>query len=82
MLGEYGMERYHREVPRVRLAVLKLAGGDTAQLRAHLDVALADYRDVIAAAEYPGYGRAMDPPPDVDGTIARDWEQYEAWLRR
>src|SRR5512134_3389788 len=32
-LGEYGAERWQREPHRVRLAVLKLAGGSLARLR-------------------------------------------------
>jgi predicted Fe-Mo cluster-binding NifX family protein len=82
MLAEYGIERYHNEPARVRLAVLKLADGDLKQLRAHLDVALADFRDVLAAAEYPEYGRTINPPAQPGPTMERDWSQYERWLRR
>jgi hypothetical protein len=47
MLEEYGGEEWHREAPRVRLAVLKLAEGRMDRLRYEIEGAKCDYRDVL-----------------------------------
>jgi hypothetical protein len=57
VLNEYGAERWQRERSRVQLASLKLAHGSLDALRSHVDAAKQDYRDVLAAAEYPEYSR-------------------------
>ena len=85
LLGEYGSEDWHREPERVRLAALKLAAGSIDRLRTVLGTAKADYRDVLAAAEYPEYSRRIDPSQPVaeeerERIIAADWKQYCAWL--
>lgn len=87
MLGETGAEAWHREGERVRLAVLKLAGGRLEGVREALEVANRDYRDVIAWAEYPelmelgfvGVGELEEEA--VRELKERDAGQYEAWLR-
>lgn len=72
---------------RVRLGVLKLASGDLGTLHQILEMARADYRDVLLYAEYPRYAEAtrdgVDLPPDrrravIDG----DWAEYREWLGR
>jgi hypothetical protein len=86
-LQRYGKEDWHREADRVRLAALKLAAGSLDQLRLHIDIAAIDYRDVLAAAEYPAY---MKREPHVDNLpqteraeiIEDDWKQYQRWLGR
>jgi hypothetical protein len=87
VLREYGSEEWHPEIDRVRVAALKLAAGNLEHLRLHIDVAKIDYRDVIAAAEYPGYMKRIPPSEDVPPheraqVIRDDWEQYEQWLTR
>ena len=65
---------------RVRLAILKLAGGDIEKLRKHVKVANSDWRDVIAWAEYPEY--MSHSPPVLDSRIVEaDWKQYQEWLK-
>ncbi|MBI5691435.1 MAG: hypothetical protein HZC55_15230 [Verrucomicrobia bacterium] len=86
LLEAYGSQPWHREIPRVRLAVLKLAGGNLEKLRRSLATANQDYRDALAAAEYPTYLAKVFPgDPDSarrSGAIAADWQQYRAWLDR
>ena len=87
ILGEYGAEEWHREVDRVRLAVLKLAAGNVDRLLSAIDTAKRDYRDVLASAEYPKYSRLVGPsevvsPDEVQRIVEADWEQYSAWLAR
>ena len=87
MLSEYGKEKWQREPDRVRLAVLKLAAGDIEQLGQHIEIAKRDYRDVLAAAEYPGYSKDMLRIPDLpqeeqQRIIDADWGQYQEWLAR
>ena len=68
ILATYGVESYEREVPRVRLAVLKLAGVSFSELRRHVEVAKRDYRDALAAAEYPAQGAVSES--DIDRVLA------------
>jgi len=84
ILGEY---TWQRERPRVQLAALKVADGDLQRLRTSIESANRDYRDVLAAAEYPAYSkvgfRTKELPADEQRRIMdSDWRQYEAWLRR
>jgi GNAT superfamily N-acetyltransferase len=85
ILGEYGVEEWHREVDRVRVAALKLAAGDLDRLRSAIETAKQDYRDVLAHAEYPQYLRSVDPsetvaPDDKKRIRDADWKQYSEWL--
>ena len=87
MLEEYGRKSWQREADRVRLAVLRLAERDLQRLRQSMDIALADYRDVLSYAEYPDYSRRVHPgrelsPKDIRGIVEADWEQYQTWLNR
>jgi len=50
-------------------------------------VARSDYRDVLAAAEFPyyraeGFGIRELPEDDVQRIVDADREQYERWLGR
>ena len=86
MLGEYGHQSWHNEVVRVRVAVLKLAGTNLKELRRHLKVADRDYRDTLAAAEYPVYMRSISPTEKNDLkqqlAVNSDWHQYREWFER
>lgn len=89
VLREYGLKKYEGEHARVCLAALKLANGNLEKLKREIDAAKQDFRDIIAAAEYPRYFRAASMV-SANGTsrrekeriIAEDWQQYECWLRR
>jgi hypothetical protein len=86
ILKEYGTEKWHREPTRVRLAALKRADGSMTRLQVCIESAKRDYRDVLAAAEYPtfhkmGWGRKL-AADERRGIIDSDWQQYEAWLKR
>ncbi len=81
----YGAERWHREVPRVRLAILKLATGDIAQLAQQTRVACSDYRDVLAAAEYPretaiGFTKVEIKDSEIAAIRSEDRADYLQWL--
>jgi hypothetical protein len=86
LLDRYGSEDYHREKDRVYLAILKLSDGKLDLLEHYLDIALSDYRDVLAWAEYPeemklGYAaKSQLQPEDVKALQQRDREQYLNWL--
>jgi hypothetical protein len=87
-LESYGTEKWHRERHRVRLALLKLANGDLQELECRLRVALVDFRDVLAAAEYPGQFRigfiGMEKlgREGLEELERQDWEQFQAWFHR
>lgn len=72
---------------RVRLAVVKLAGGSLAELRRQVAMAKQDWRDVLLPAESPeavkaGLFRATRLDAEARRTIEeRDRRQYEEWLR-
>lgn len=87
VLAEYGSETWHRELPRVQLAVLKLAAGRLDALRREIETAKRDYRDVLAYAEYPTYMKktfrmSQLPAEEQRRIIEEDWSQYETWLKR
>jgi|GEM_PF-1284451 len=71
---------------RIRLAVLKVANGNQAELRRQIDAAKSDWRDVINAAEYPEAARLGLPEYSKldektrEEIQKRDHEQYLAWL--
>ena len=71
--------------PRVCLAILKLANGDLDRLREVTKAALADYRDVLAWAEYPRWIKEVgfnDRAGFKQAVIDDDWKQYCQWLNR
>lgn len=82
------LELYNdREPLRVRLAILKIAAGNREQLVYWIDAALLDYRDVLAAAEYPDYMRRVPssgalPPEEEQRIIDSDWKQYQDWFNQ
>ncbi len=83
-LAEYGKKEWHRELDRVRLAILKMAAGNIDWLRTAVAVAEQDFRDVLCAAEYPRYIREVGPS-DKNQTkhqqiIEDDWKQYRYWF--
>jgi hypothetical protein len=87
ILRAYGAERWHTEKNRVRLAALKLAAGDLDRLRAHIETALKDFRDILAVAEYPSYFQSVSSSQELatdqrQQLIDADWKQYSSWLGR
>lgn len=87
ILELYGTASHERETERVRLAVLKLSGGDLNELREMINAAKGDYRDVLAWAEFPNQLRTSPveintlPPDAVNEIRESDRRQYLAWLR-
>ena len=85
-LAEYGTKAWHREVDRVRIAVLRMADGDLGRLRSALATADQDYRDVLSVAEYPGYLQKVSPSDknEINRVLAvdADWNQYREWFER
>jgi hypothetical protein len=86
ILEEFGKQDWNRPDPRVRLAILKLANGDLDRLLDETKTAIEDYRDVLAAAEYPRYVREIgfgDVPETMKQVVIDDdWRQYQEWLQR
>lgn len=83
-LAIYGTKAWHKEENRVRMAVLKIARGNLVQLRVWCDVANEDYRDVLAAAEYPAYMKKIKPSEKnstkIQTAIKKDAEEYRKWF--
>lgn len=70
---------------RVLAAILKLAAGNIDDIEKYVRAASADFRDVLAWAEYPRYMREVPPGGKGSGTeaiIMSDWEQYRVWFDR
>jgi hypothetical protein len=83
LLESYGTAPYEREPVRVRVAALKLSSGRLEDLEQAISTAKRDYRDVLAAAEYPEEGRRSAwklSPAELDRVRAADRTQYLAWL--
>jgi hypothetical protein len=87
VLSDYGTENWHREPTRVKLAALKIASRSVQKLRACIEVAKRDYRDILSAAEYPSFrkverARIQELPAEEQSRIIQsDWQQYEDWLK-
>jgi hypothetical protein len=81
------LERYRGpERVRVQLAVLKCAGNDSEQVRARIEQATQDYRDILASAEYPRQMSipasefAAMPPREKRALLQADRDEYRSWL--
>jgi hypothetical protein len=76
-----------RDLERVRLAIVKTAGGDLVELRRQVGIANRDWRDVFNLAEYPealGIGLVVYSKLDErtrKEVEARDRQRYLGWLR-
>lgn len=83
LLEQYGESSGMIPPPRVRLAILKLSGGDANKVAKYVKDALMDSRDVVAWAEYPRYLKHDDKPSDEseETIITNDWNEYKSWLR-
>ena len=72
--------------PRVQLAILKLADRNLEVLEEVERLAAQDFRDALAAAEYPRYTRELGfskaPQSLLKDVIESDWKQYREWLDR
>jgi len=72
ILEKYGRDSSAKEVARVRLAILKLAGTDIEKISEYTQAARMDYRDVLARAEYPAQVNAKTwalRPEEKDRTM-------------
>jgi len=86
-LEAYGSKTWHNEVPRVRLAILKIANGDRDRLREALAMADVDYRDALCNAEYLNYARRIAPgekasPAKSKEAVEADWQDYRTWFEK
>ena len=84
VLSEYGTESFHREGPRVKTAILKVAGADLDEVKRCTDIACCDYRDILCMAEYPnqsGRWGSKDKDPDMYKRLVQmDLKQYQEWI--
>jgi len=85
ILDLYGQESHEREIERVQIAILKLSGGDLESLRAHVEIAKSDFRDVLAYAEFPEemskYNWKISDKEEMKRIRERDRQQYIDWLQ-
>lgn len=84
ILSAYGEQDFHREPPRVKVAILKLAGSDLEKVRYYTEEACADFRDVLSWAEYPNQSgkRTLKKkdPEKYQALVNKGLAQYQAWL--
>ena len=72
---------------RVWASVLRLSAGDPERLRHLVALALNDYRDILAAGEYPsfcekiGFNTEVDSKHELEAAWQADWESYRRWLQ-
>lgn len=84
ILNQYGAESWQTEIVRVQMAVLKIADGELEEFKRQIEIAKCDYRDVIAAAEYPIYMQNYQKEisdEEKQNIIQRDWNVYQEWLQ-
>lgn len=88
VLDRYGTQPHEKEIPRVQLALLKLSNGRMDVLLRNTEAARTDYRDVLAAAEFPAE-MALRPvwtdglnAAEIARARAEDRQQYREWLDR
>jgi hypothetical protein len=88
-LALYGVAPHEREVPRVRLAIVKLSAGQIGRVRDLVKQAKQDYRDVLMWAEYPEEGQSLwttsapksaKQQKELAAIRQRDLEQHARWL--
>lgn len=68
---------------RIHAAILKLSKGEVERVAEYTMIALHDYRDVIAEAEYPNYSKCALTELGVserDRLLLADQEQYKQWF--
>jgi hypothetical protein len=84
VLSEYGTEKFHREGPRVKTAILKVAGSNLDEIKRCTDIACCDFRDIVSMAEYPNQsGRwhlKEKNPEKYKKLVAKDLKQHQEWI--
>ena len=86
VLDRYGVRPHEREIPRVQMAILKLAAGDRDALEGEVETAKIDYRDVLAYAEFPAEMALGFAADGSNAQVARareaDKAQYREWWEK
>ena len=85
LLNQYGTETCEKEISRVQLGILKLSGTSAEAIKMWVGVGKNDYRDVLAAAEYPNELNAPTwKMKETESAKIRDSDrrQYEAWIKK
>ena len=84
ILSEYGTEKFHREGPRIKTAILKVAGANLDEFRRCTEIACCDYRDILCMAEYPNqsgrWGLKDKNPEKYKKLIQKDLKQHQEWI--
>lgn len=86
VLSSYGRERFHLEVDRVHLGILKLSGADLSAIEGWTHFACHDFRDLLIEAEYRlsfGKDRLRETNPQkYEALRKKEREQYDAWIAK
>ena len=70
---------------RISAAILKLANGSINDIENFIELANADFRDVISQAEYPRCSELEFEDlekPEIRKIYLEDWEEYTKWLNK
>lgn len=73
---------------RVWASLVKLSERDLIKLKENTNLAIRDYRDVLAYAEYPeytatvGFNSEKFTQKEINEIIKRDYKQYSEWLEK
>ena len=84
ILDRYGELDSEKERHRVHLAILKLCDEqELIELAYYVKVAKADYRDLLAWAEFPNELRSLkhSDPEELEKLRRQDLAQYREWLK-
>ena len=71
---------------RISAAILKLANRELNELDSLIDKANFDFRDIIAAVEYPRNSQRMfderTTKEQLETEYQNDWDDYSTWLNK
>lgn len=85
ILSQYGKESYHQEPDRIKVAILKLCENNPENLTSLTAQACADFRDILAWAEYPESSKRWSlkakNPEKYHKILEKDRQQYLMWVK-
>ena len=77
LLNTYGTEPYERERERVQLTIVRICQGDASKLRAQVEMAKVDYRDILVFANRP-----LPTPEEAAADLAAAREVLRLWGKK
>jgi hypothetical protein len=78
------MEEFHRENPRVKTTILKVAGGALDEFRQCTRIECCAYRDILSMARDPNppgqWALEKKNPREYKKLVQKDLKQHQEWI--